>query len=189
MRGEQIEQHATARPETTPVSRQSSWTGRFGTILAMAASFLVAMWLGSVAQHVWTGRANVPAIGGGDIVKTIGFPTPPLVQPEQPRQPTLVQTQNEAPTPYRMVRLSTPSAGQASSESFDLPAVERDKLDNQWAQNTPPAMPDNVKEAFQRMGHQVDQERDLVPVPLGGGRQVVVPVDKVNVHYVGNKVY
>lgn len=184
------EPRAAARPEAKPIppaSRPSSWTGRFGTILAMAASFLAAMWLGSVAQHAWTGRSSVPAVGGSDIVKTIGVPTLPFVQPEQQTQADLAQ--NDEPTPYSLVRLSTPSDGRTPGKSFDLPAVERDKLDNQWAQSVPPAMPDNVKEAFQRLGHQVDQERNLVPVPLGGGRQVVVPVDKVNVHYVGNKVY
>ena len=39
------------------------------------------------------------------------------------------------------------------------------------------------------MGHQIEQQREFVPVPLKDGRQLVVPVDRVNVRYIGNGPY
>ena len=70
--------------------------------------------------------------------------------------------------------------------SFELPAVERDNIDPQWLQELPPAIPDDVLQAFNRTGHQVQQHRELVPVPLKDGRRLVVPVDQVDIHYTGN---
>jgi hypothetical protein len=46
-------------------------------------------------------------------------------------------------------------------------------------------VPADVLQAFQRMGHQVEQQRELVPVEMQDGRRLVVPVDKVEVHFVG----
>jgi hypothetical protein len=70
-----------------------------------------------------------------------------------------------------------------------VPAVERENIDPQWLKNMPPAIPDDVRQAFNRTGHQVEQQRELVPVPLQDGRQLVVPVDQVKVHYVGDGPY
>jgi hypothetical protein len=67
--------------------------------------------------------------------------------------------------------------------------VEPNQLDRQWLQNTPPAIPENVAQALERTGHEVRQRREFVPVSLEDGRQMVMPVDHVDVHYVGNRTY
>ncbi len=73
--------------------------------------------------------------------------------------------------------------------SINLPAIERDRLDKDWMQSVPPAIPEKVREALARTGHEVQQRRELVPVQLKDGRQLVMPVDQVDVHYVGNGPY
>jgi hypothetical protein len=83
----------------------------------------------------------------------------------------------------------TVSNGQQPGASFNLPAIERDNVDEQWLRSLPPAIPENVRQALSRTGHQVQQRRELVPVPMQDGRRLIVPVDQVEVHYVGNGTY
>ena len=96
---------------------------------------------------------------------------------------------NAAAGPWRWVTVSAPGNGTQEGVSFQVPAVERDGIDEQWLRSMPPAIPDNVLQALSRTGHQVQQRRQLVPVPLNDGRQLIVPVDQVELHYVGNGTY
>jgi hypothetical protein len=88
-----------------------------------------------------------------------------------------------------MVTVSQPASAGGPGSSFSVPAVERDNIDPQWLRSFPPAVPDDVLQAFHRTGHEVEQHRELVPVPMKDGRRLVVPVDQVDVHYVGNETY
>ena len=88
-----------------------------------------------------------------------------------------------------MVTVSAPADGQQPRSAIEVPAVERENIDEQWRRSVPPAIPDNVLQALARTGHQIEQQREFVPVPLKDGRQLVVPVDRVKVHYVGNGPY
>jgi hypothetical protein len=158
--------------------KRSPWLGRVGTLTAMAASFLVALWLGTVAQ-----QTRIGSHGFTDQIASNAGSRQPSVQPSQPNVPP---DGNAAPSPWRVVTVSN---GQAPGTAFDLPAVEREKVDQQWLQNVPPAIPDNVLQALSRTGYQIQQQRELVPVPLQDGRRLMVPVDQVELHYVGNRAY
>jgi hypothetical protein len=150
---------------------------RVVTALAMAASFLVAMWLGTVVRDVWQGHRGVPG----------GSASPQVAQQNEPQPFT-----NPGPLPdgpWRMVTVSAPSVGTGPNASFSLPAVERDSIDDQWLGSLPPAIPENVRQALSRAGHEVQQRRALVPIPLNDGRRLIVPVDEVDVNYVGNPSY
>lgn len=50
------------------------------------------------------------------------------------------------------------------------------------------AFPLEFQAALERAGYRVKQSRELLPIPIEGGRQAVVPVDQLDVHYVGNHV-
>ena len=93
------------------------------------------------------------------------------------------------PSPWHIVTVSAPSDGQHPRASIDVPAIERDNVDEKWVRSVPPAIPANVLQALARTGHQIEQQREFVRVPLKDGRQLVVPVDRVNVRYVGNGPY
>jgi hypothetical protein len=159
---------------------RSAWRSRMGTLVAMAASFLLAFWVGSHLRDTSPERrpTRVPAIG--EIASTAGIQPAPVRLGRQV-QPTA--------NPWKMVTVSAPSGSENAASSMRLPAVERDNIDQQWLRSVPPAMPDDVQQAFRRSGHQVEQNRELVPVPLQDGRQMVVPVDNVKVRYVGNGTY
>lgn len=187
-----------ASAESIPVSREqpsfqpqrSSRIGRFNTILAMAASFLVALWLGSLVQRSWRG-VSVP-VGRGPLgemaahsanqksFSPVGRGAAGIAAAPGDVKPS---------SPWRVVTVSAPSDGKTPDRALSLPAVERNSLDDQWLQGISPAIPADVLQAFQRTGHQVEQRRELIPVPLKDGRRLLVPVDQVDVHYVGSKEY
>jgi hypothetical protein len=156
--------------KTPPASDQSvlrsqvhppRWHSHLGTLMAMAASFLIMFYVGSLLLKT---HHEQP-------VASVGIPSE-------------VATTVNSPNPWRMVTVAAPAGSPVR-----VPAVERENIDPQWLKNMPPAIPDDVRQAFNRTGHQVEQQRELVPVPLQDGRQLVVPVDQVKVHYVGDGPY
>jgi hypothetical protein len=75
------------------------------------------------------------------------------------------------------------------AESFDLPFVTGEGIDEQWLRSQPSAVPPQVLRALERLGHQVERQRAYLPIDLNDGRRVVVPVDQFNVRYVGERSY
>jgi hypothetical protein len=67
--------------------------------------------------------------------------------------------------------------------------TERPAIDEDWLNGIPEAIPADIVQALERTGHRIQRERQLMPVPLEDGRQLVVPVDQVDIHYVGNPAY
>jgi hypothetical protein len=191
---------AEPAPEATRPSRSRgpNWVG---TVLAMAASFFLVFWVGSMAKQARLGHPATPAGASGELASTaehrpaatLANPSPFSNQPLS-RQPLESLAGgwpqgHAARGPWRMVTVSGPADDDGKNASFSLPAVERDNIDQQWLRSVPPAVPDDVLQAFNRTGHEIEQHRELVPVPLKDGRRLVVPVDQVDVHYVGDETY
>jgi hypothetical protein len=179
-----------ARRVETP--RRALWLARAKVLSAMAASFLVALWAGTLAQQAWVGQPRGLGVGGDPVLvadNAGGFQ--PLMTPVD-SQTNLVRTPRGSglrPNPWHVVTVSAPSDGQDPRSSIEVPAIERDNIDEQWQRSVPPAIPDNVLQALARTGHQIEQQREFLPVPLQDGRQLVVPVDRVKLNYVGNGPY
>ena len=154
------------RSEPVRPARRSSWPGRLATLLAMAASFLLALWIG---WRVQGNRAVDNGLhGAGEVAQHI-----PTTAPDA-----------ETVDPWKMVTVSAPSRDGKSVAKFTVPAIERKTVDLDKLREPTP-IPQEVREALARTGHEVRQRRELVPVPLDDGRQLVMPVDEVKVHYVG----
>ena len=170
-------------PSVEPVAAtrppRSAWSGRLGTVLAMAASFMLAMWLGWWVQHDRVGLHGVLTDKGGigELAQNIGLRPEPASRVDAPR------------SPWRTVTVSAPGRNGEPGPTFNLSAVERDNIDEQWLRSVPPAIPEEVLQALNRTGHEIQQRRELVSAPLEDGRRLVVPVDRVEVHYVGNEAY
>lgn len=73
--------------------------------------------------------------------------------------------------------------------TVQLPAVARERLDENWLQNLPSAIPEEITRSLQQAGHEVHSSRQLLPLRLEDGRRLVVPVDQVDVHYVNRPEY
>jgi hypothetical protein len=182
------ELEAVGKPTIAKHPQQSPWAGRMRLLSAMAASFLVALGLGTWAHRVATQHPGLPGITDQFASKTSKVnPLPSNYQPQ-------IQLANSAskkavmPNPMQIVTVSATSDGRPHT-LVNVPAVERDHFDGQWLRNLPPAIPDDVMQALTRTGHQVQQRRELVPVPMQDGRQLVMPVDHVDVNYLGDGPY
>jgi hypothetical protein len=76
-----------------------------------------------------------------------------------------------------------------NNEPLQLPAVERDRLDDEFFNAVPNPLPDDILQALKRTGNDVRMRRELVPMLLPDGRRLIVPVDQVEVRYEGNQSY
>jgi len=71
----------------------------------------------------------------------------------------------------------------------ELPAMEGASWDESLLASSSSVLSPELLELFERLGHEVRQERELVPVQLDDGRQMVVPVDKLSFTPVANRTY
>ena len=140
--------------------------GWVGTVLGMAASFLIAVGLTSLTRDMQ--RQGVGP--GGSLVESAGLAG---------RDPA-----KEA----QIVHLPGKSPG-GKQYTVGVPAVPRDSLDEDWLQNAPTAVPANIAQAFEHAGHEVRSSRQLLPYRMKDGRRLMVPVDQLDVHYVNNPTY
>jgi hypothetical protein len=90
----------------------------------------------------------------------------------------------DAGGPVRLVVAGLPGA-----DEIQLPVMPGNELDGDWLRTQPAAMPDEVRQALERMGHHVEQRRQLVPYRLDDGRRVLVPVDQVEVRPARSRSY
>jgi hypothetical protein len=179
-------QHATA---FSPAHRGNWLAGRWGTLLATAASFLVALGLGSLWQRAEQGAGDKP---GEAQIATNAPAKPPISKPppaagRSPRGALLDPNSPQAQFGTVVVSLDGNQDGVA--ESLEVPVVAGGGLDESWLHNQPGSLPPHVLRALERLGHRVEQNRQYYPIDLNDGRRVVVPVDQVDVHYVGDRTY
>lgn len=172
------------KPSVQGTPGRSRFARRLATWTAMAASFLLTLTLGWWLQDVWHGAAQ-PSIGE---IAEVDVPQRPSTGAEQP-EPLGRATSPAAAVPSRSWQMVTLSSGEDAGDSagsFQLPAIEREFLAADWATDLPIAIPDEVLQALQRTGHQVQRHRRLLPVEMEDGRRLVVPIDQIDVRYVGN---
>jgi hypothetical protein len=182
---------AGAAEGRTPAAHRTRWVeGRAGTVLAMAASFLIALGLGTMLRDL----ANRGGQVGTETIRLAGTDNgtkqpaaAPLGRPDP--QPKGSSRPDGLSDPWQLVTLGVDGGPDGQQQSIRLPARSMDAVDEAWWNSLPRAMPRDVEEALQRAGHQVHQSRQFVPLRLEDGRQLVVPVDQIDVRYVGNRGY
>ena len=133
------------------------------TLAAMAVSFLVALLLGLVIRDL-SHRSGPDG-------------SPPVQVAGTDRD---AEDRDRRPPPDE-----PPMQVAADADSISVPVGRVDDLD-EWLEGLPAALPADVQRALERSGYRVYQTRELVPMGVEDGRQLVVPVDKVNIRYVGN---
>ncbi len=167
--------------ESTVAAKPRPWLGRNAKmLLAMAASFLVALLLGIQARGLLNtpGSDDVPPsmVAGGESPETPQGPPP-----QPPSSPDNVddgssQPQNVTLGPWRMV---------GNGDPINLPAVPRDEIDEEWLNSFPAAIPEELVRQLEQNGCGVVRRREYVPYRMEDGRQVVVPMDQYEIRYVG----
>lgn len=156
--------------QPTPTATHGVSTRRirqWGTMLAMAASVALAFTLGQRMHDAGKAGRIVPdGVGGIRAVDDRGAPA------------------DRSPGPVRLVVGGSPGSGE-----IQLPVMPGDELGSDWLRTQPAAMPDDVRQALERLGHHVEQRRRLVPYRLDDGRRVLVPVDQVEVRPAESRNY
>jgi len=150
---------------------------RLGNLLAMAACFLIALGLGLMLHDTWfPAGADAPGLSA---VATGGREQPAA----EPYGPQGGRRPAASASPWKMVTIPGPEG------PIRFPAIEREQIDEQWLRGSPTAFPGEILQALKRAGREVRQSRQLFPIPMDDGRRLVVPVDELEVRYVGNRVY
>lgn len=170
------------RAQAAPVSLSqppSFWNRRnWGTMLAMAASVVLAFTLGLQLREAERAGQIAPRQPALHVVDTEERTKPTATLSGRPEQ---------GPASARL------AVGGSSADEIQVPVVAGNQLGSGWVGgdwlSQPSALPDDVRRALERMGHRVEQQRRLVPYRLGDGRRVVVPVDQVEVRPVGDESY
>ncbi|NQU23579.1 MAG: hypothetical protein HQ567_20040 [Candidatus Nealsonbacteria bacterium] len=158
-------------PDKRPPGRRRQGPGG-KTLAAMAACFLVALFLGLVIRDL-SHRAGSEGTSPAQVADN--DPN----SPERGRRPESMP-QRDLPQPDE-----PPTQFAGGDDSIAVPVGRVDDLDK-WLQSLPAALPADVQRSLEQTGYRVHQTRELVPMGIEDGRQLVVPVDRVNIRYVGN---
>jgi len=180
---DQAARQPLARPQIEPLRpvRRSTWMRRVQPVLAVAAGFLLALGFGWLTG-TWRG-ASAPGPGGAVAPDLIAGRTDRTGLSED--QPVAVP---EPAAGREVMTVALPAAWSATGQEVRVPVVERDQLDHSLLFPDTAAFPAELREALRRAGYHVQQSRSLLPVPAEGGRQAVLPVDQLQIRYVGNHV-
>jgi hypothetical protein len=159
--------------------------GAMGTAMAMAASFLLTLGLGGWIFHGPRGDFVTPPsnqfAGIGNPSAFLRLPTVSAGGNDTIRQPIPSDS-----TPWQTVQLQAPGLT-GDNKPLRLPALPRERLDENFFNSVPNPLPDEVRKAFERMGREVRTTREFVPVTLKDGRQLIIPVDQIDVQDDGHQ--
>jgi hypothetical protein len=169
------ERAGTSAPRSAqPIGRSNTWLFP----LSMAASFLLAFTLGLLIRGGTLSRTATPSQNAIDDARNN------QVALESPDAALGGRTQR----PLDNVRLVW-DGPPGQSQSIELPVVEGKSLDENWLHSDSSAFPPEILRALEKMGHRVEQRRELVPFEMQDGRRLIVPVDQVEVQPVSRRAY
>lgn len=159
---------AALPPTPLPAARKRIMKPAF----ALAASFLVAFALG-LALRSSTLNHNMPA--GVD-----------LAQPSA-TSPMTDSMAHAAPEAIAPAASSTPPPSDAADENTPIQLVG--SADGEVAPRSEPRslIPPRIRRALERMGHRVEEHREMLPIELEDGTQGYVPAERIELHYIGNQ--
>ncbi|NUQ61719.1 MAG: hypothetical protein HUU20_04475 [Pirellulales bacterium] len=140
--------------------------GRLGPAVAVAATFLIALGIGVQIRRPSSSDAEAGREAAGIGRLGVGPQQAGVVQPTRARDPFQVVTLAGSGGPDQNVR---------------LPAREGARWDEGRQGEPLDATARDVFDALRRAGREVRHSRQYIPMPLEDGRQLIVPVDQVDV--------
>ncbi len=157
---------------------------------ALAAGIaLVAFSLGWLGHEVRTRsdlERNVPPALASDSKTPESHPnkSPQLVHQPEPLQPGSISglSADRLPTVREVARLRI---GTDDAVSAEVPIFAGPGINQRWLLEQPPPVSEHDRAIWQRQGYELEQQRRLLSGPLADGRRATVPVDHVQVRYVG----
>lgn len=179
---------APVRVSPAPVEPARRFNARwsvqsFFVPLAMAACFLLAFGLGLAMRRGLPGTGRPSSTLAHDEQLAAMAKSAPSSAADA-GSPTLA-SMPQSPEPLGDMRLVVGGVG-GVPEEIQLPVYDARSLVGDFASDQPSAVPPDIERLLERLGHQVKQRRELMGVPLGDGRNVIVPVDQIEVTPVTN---
>jgi hypothetical protein len=116
-------------------------------------------------------------------VATLDPPASPSREPSPEPRSRPAADRVPAPAIQEVARLRIDDGRAPAAE---VPILAGTGLDARWLLEQPPAVSEHQRAVWERQGYRLEERRRLVPVSLGDGRLAAVPVDQVNVRYVGH---
>lgn len=153
----------------------------FGTLLAVAASFLVALAIGVAAPGIWSQWTQEPSLAGNNESQN-----PSLVGGLSPHRGSM---RHEALKPIGNLRLVMDGLDDEGSQSGQVPVYEVEQGLEQFLTQAPSALAPELVELLQERGHDVQMQQQYMLVELDDGRQVIVPVEGYQITPVGRRAY
>ena len=68
-----------------------------------------------------------------------------------------------------------------SQQRIRVPVIGGPNVNEQWLQQQPPRIPDEMRQLLEKMGHRIEHSRRMVQIELEDGRRVIVPIDQIDV--------
>lgn len=171
-------------PPARTIRRRGFPGGTWGTLIAVAASFLIALGLGLALREVWR-PGGVPGPSPSEVAVQPQRPGPPAPKTDEPQAPASPALPGDD---WQLVTVPV-GMGAGGSESIQLPARELNHVDEQWAEQIAPTIPAEWLRALEASGHEVRRSRRLLPFRMDDGRQLVVPFEQVELRFVGDSAY
>lgn len=178
---------AAAANTLTANSVETPRRSRFGSrlleqALMLAASFLLAFTLGIAARGWLAPESGPPSIATTSGQVAVGHAPGDRAQAVTG---TTLATAGGASSPRQVVLRF--AGQQASEDGVPLPVLGADDLTRQWLDAGGQQLPEEFVKQLGRLGHRVETVRDLVPVRLSDGTAAEVPVERLQIRYVGNE--
>ncbi len=158
---------------------------------AMAAGIAwIAFSLGWLSHGVRRTRGEPDQKAAPLLAEALKTSEPQANQPAQvdesstPLQPGSIAglPTDRLPTVREVARLRFGTGDEASAE---IPIFAGPGITPRWLLEQPPPVSEHDRAIWQRQGYELEQQRRLLSIPLADGRRATVPVDHVQVRYVG----
>jgi hypothetical protein len=174
-------------PKSAAKSVAADW---LKMLVVAAASFLFAF---VAAQWYW--RLSTPIrtdYPGGAIAIDTATNRPDVDVAQHSAQGSLEEVDSTAEAlrhvPLTSVQLSVNRPGQADPQVMNVPVYDPAAA-SELLSNSEPALPEDLLNSLAAEGHAVDLQRKLVPVSLGDGRQMMLPVEGYRIMPVSRPSY
>jgi anti-sigma factor RsiW len=172
----------TESPSKTPASKPVKRPWR--SILAIAASFVVAFFGGLMAQRQFDGWRDDAHLAR--IAKSDDAPGElELANSDAAAGNGSVQQDSSALGNIRLVV----DGGLGRSQQIEVPVYDLDKVGLQFLAREEPLLAPEVVQQLERRGRKVQWSVDYLPLPLDENRQIVVPVEQYQITPVSRRTY
>lgn len=151
----------------------------------------------SVARKTWNGLSLwMPTVLAAGILVAVVYPqwggrfTKNTFEPVAKTEPAQVSGPGVAPVGGRgaeNLQLVVAPGPNGERRVVDVPLIEPEKMNAELFGHAATQLPPDVVKILEQNGNRVVRQQRLMPVRLGDGRTVVVPVEQVEIRPLGNQ--